>query len=87
MNQEYYNIFMTKMFETFGQLAATLVTTTVALPMYSYYYNRQQRLLAQTRLTELFCSENEGDSDSYEESDEEEQEEQLHETVDKETQM
>lgn len=41
-DNDYFNLYMTQLFQTLGQLSAALLTTTLAVPVYSFYtrYNR-----------------------------------------------
>ena len=41
-HNDYFNLYMTQLFQTLGQLSAALLTTTLAVPVYSFYtrYNR-----------------------------------------------
>lgn len=34
---EYVNLYLTQLFKTLGQLSAALLTTTLAVPVYSFY--------------------------------------------------
>lgn len=34
---DYFNLYMTQLFQTLGQLSAALLTSTLAIPVYSYY--------------------------------------------------
>jgi hypothetical protein len=40
---DYFNLYMTQLFQTLGQLSAALLTTTLAVPVYSFYtsYSRK----------------------------------------------
>ena len=39
-NDDYYNLFMKQFIETLAQLSAVLVTSTLAVPAYTYYSRR-----------------------------------------------
>ena len=55
---EYYDIFMKQFMQTLGQLGAAVVTSTLAVPVYSYY---TRNLVSKKRDTvnEVYSTENE----------------------------
>ena len=36
-DNDYFNLYMTQLFQTLGQLSAALLTTTLAVPVYAFY--------------------------------------------------
>lgn len=44
MTETLFDIYMTNLFTTLGQLSAVVLSTTVAVPVYNYYANQYPRL-------------------------------------------
>jgi hypothetical protein len=55
---DYTNLYLTQLFKTLGQLSAALLTTTLAVPVYSFY----SRYYRENKVFEMF-------KDKYSESD------------------
>lgn len=54
---EYYNIFMKQFMQTLGQLGAAVVTSALAVPVYSYY--TRNLLSKKNTVNEVYSTENE----------------------------
>lgn len=55
----YYDIYMTQLFQTLGQLSAAIISGSLALPVYSYYFRSNTR-----NLTEKTTQKNEFEFDN-----------------------
>lgn len=62
-DKDYTNLYLTQLFKTLGQLSAALLTTTLAVPVYSFY----SRYYRETQVFEMF-KDTDTDSESEKES-------------------
>jgi len=56
---EYYDIFMKQFMQTLGQLGAAILTSTLAVPVYSYYTRNSLLLPKKECINEVYSTENE----------------------------
>lgn len=67
-DKDYTNLYLTQLFKTLGQLSAALLTTTLAVPVYSFY----SRYYRETKVFEMFKdtdSESDNESSTLNEND------------------
>ena len=75
MNSDnYYNLYLTQFFTTLGQLSAVLLSTTLAVPMYSFYVAKRrgyQNIQSDLETDDVVSnsSENENEDDQDENED------------------
>ncbi len=56
MDKSYIDIYLTQLFITLGQLTAAILSSTIAVPVYSYYVARYPQLLSGVQSDNTYCS-------------------------------